>query len=261
VNTRGTTFYESVQILAYADDTDIIGINQSAMTEAFTSSENAVKNINLLINQEQTKDMPVTRNSHASSPYLEPGLYKFQVVHKNVTYLGSDVNSNNGISLQIQKHILAANRRFYRSRKHFKHKDINYKVLIRPVITYASEAWTLYKIHELRLSLFESKVFRCIFGAKQQNGVWQKTYNHELYKTFNKPNIFNYIKVKSLAWAGNMAHMNKDTILKKIFNTKPEKVRSVGRPNLQRKDGVDQDSKTPGVNNWKNAALNRDTAS
>ena len=112
MNTRGTTFYESVQILVYADDTDIIGINQSAMIEAFTSSEKAAKNINLLINQEQTKDMPVTRNSHASSPsYLEPGFYKFQVVH-NFTYLGSDVNSNNDISLEIQKHILAANRFF-----------------------------------------------------------------------------------------------------------------------------------------------------
>jgi hypothetical protein len=99
-----------------------------------------------------------------------PGFYKSQVVH-NFTYLRSDINSNNDISLQIQKHILAANRRFYRSRKHLKHKDINYKVLIRPVLTYASEAWTLSKIHEFRITLFESKVFRCIFGAKQQNGV------------------------------------------------------------------------------------------
>jgi hypothetical protein len=62
------TFYESVQILAYADDTDIIGINQSARIEAFTSSEKAAKNLNLLINQEHTNDRPVTRNSHASSP-------------------------------------------------------------------------------------------------------------------------------------------------------------------------------------------------
>jgi hypothetical protein len=38
--------------------------------------------------------------------------------------------------------------------------------------------------------------------------------------------------VKRLAWARHMAHMNKDTILKKIFNTKPEEVRCDGRPNL-----------------------------
>jgi sorting nexin-29 len=39
VNTRGTIFYKSVQILAYADDLDIIGRTQAAMIEAFTSLE------------------------------------------------------------------------------------------------------------------------------------------------------------------------------------------------------------------------------
>jgi sorting nexin-29 len=39
VNIRGTLFYKSVQILAYADDTDIIGRTQAAVTEAFTSLE------------------------------------------------------------------------------------------------------------------------------------------------------------------------------------------------------------------------------
>ena len=69
-----------------------------------------------------------------------------------------------------------------------------YKVLIRPVLTYASETWTLSKTNERRLSLFERKVLRCIFGAKK--------YNYELYEIFNEPNIVNYIKFKRLAWAG-----------------------------------------------------------
>jgi len=49
-----------------------------------------------------------------------------------------------------------------------------YKVLIRPVLTCASETWTLSKIKERRLSLFERKMLRCIFGAKQENGTWRK---------------------------------------------------------------------------------------
>jgi hypothetical protein len=59
VNIRGTIFYKSVQILAYADDIDIIGRTQSAMTEAFTSLEKAAKDMNLFINKEKTKYMPV----------------------------------------------------------------------------------------------------------------------------------------------------------------------------------------------------------
>jgi sorting nexin-29 len=66
VNTRGTIFHKSVQILAYADDIDIIGRNQSATIEAFTTLENAAKGMNLFINQEKTKYMPVTKKSLAS---------------------------------------------------------------------------------------------------------------------------------------------------------------------------------------------------
>jgi sorting nexin-29 len=58
VNIRGTTFYKSGHILAYADDIDIIGRTKSAMIEAFTSLEKAAKDINLFINQENTKYTP-----------------------------------------------------------------------------------------------------------------------------------------------------------------------------------------------------------
>ena len=90
-----------------------------------------------------------------------------------------------------------------------------YEVLIIPVLTYASETWTLSKTKERRLSLFERKALRCIFGAKQENEIWRKRYNHELYKTFSEPNIVNYIKVKRLAWAGHLMRMNNDRTLKK----------------------------------------------
>jgi hypothetical protein len=71
------------------------------MIEAFTTLENAAKGMNLFINQEKTKYMPVTKKSHANYPhYLKVGSYKFQVVH-SFTYLGSDVNCNNDISAEI----------------------------------------------------------------------------------------------------------------------------------------------------------------
>jgi len=76
-------------------------------------------------------------------------------------------------------------------------KILMYKVLIRPVLIYASETWTLSKTNERRLSLFERKVLRCIFGAKQKNGTWRKRYNYELYGIFNEPNIVNYVYLVS----------------------------------------------------------------
>ena len=88
------------------------------MIEAFTSLERAAKDMNLFINQEKTKYMPVTKKSHANyRHHLEVGSYKFQVTH-SFTYFGSDVNCNNDISEEIQKRILAANRCFHGLRKH-----------------------------------------------------------------------------------------------------------------------------------------------
>ena len=179
VNIRGTIFYKSVQVLAYADDIDIIGRTQAAMIEAVTSLEKAAKGMNLFTNQEETKYRPVTKNSHANYPhYLEAGPYKFLVVH-SFTYLGSDIKCNNNISTEIQKHILAANRCFQVLRKHLRShltskntKILMYKVLSTPVLTYASETWTLSKINEWRLILFERKVLPCIFGVKQENETW-----------------------------------------------------------------------------------------
>jgi hypothetical protein len=53
-------------------------------------------------------------------------------------------------------------------------KILMYKVLIRPVLTCASETWILSKTNERWSSLFERKVLRCIFGMQQENGIWQK---------------------------------------------------------------------------------------
>jgi len=90
------------------------------MIEAFTSLEKAVKDINLFINEEKTKYMPVTKMSHTNYPHhLEVVSYKFQVIH-SFSYLGSDVNCNNDISEEIQKRILAANRCFHGLRKHLR---------------------------------------------------------------------------------------------------------------------------------------------
>jgi hypothetical protein len=52
--------------------------------------------------------------------------------------------------------------------------------------------------------------------------------------------------------------MNNDRTLKRIFNTKPDGVRSIGGPKLRWEDGVDQDIRILGVKNWKKFALNRD---
>jgi hypothetical protein len=52
--------------------------------------------------------------------------------------------------------------------------------------------------------------------------------------------------------------MNNDRSLKKIFNTKPDGVRRVGRPKLRWEAGADQDMRILEVKNWKKVVADRD---
>jgi hypothetical protein len=125
--------------------------------------------------------MPVTKESYRDClPYLEIDSYKSETVY-SFAYLVSEVNYKSDIGVDIQKRILSANRCFHGLRKHLKShlisrktKILMYKVLVRPVLAYASETWRLSKTDGRLLSVFERRVLRCIFGAVQENCVEKK---------------------------------------------------------------------------------------
>jgi hypothetical protein len=48
-----------------------------------------------------------------------------------------------------------------------------YCLVIRPVVTCASETWTLKETIINRLMAFEGKVLRKIFGPTNENGIWR----------------------------------------------------------------------------------------
>ena len=57
VNQCGNIFYKSVQILAYADDTDIISRSPKSLQEATVALDRAARRMGLEINQAKTKYM------------------------------------------------------------------------------------------------------------------------------------------------------------------------------------------------------------
>jgi hypothetical protein len=79
-----------------------------------------------------------------------------------------------------------------------------FRILLRPVLSYASETWPLSRLDERLLSIFERRILRYISGPVEENGTWRSRYNHELYKLFIEPDITGYIKVKRLEWPGHL---------------------------------------------------------
>jgi hypothetical protein len=133
-----------------------------------------------------------------------------------------------------------------------------YKVVVRPVATYASETWTLTKVkaEERALGLFERKILGSIFGAVQDKGQWRRRHNFELYKLYDEPDLVKYIKLNRLKWSGHVMRMDNNRITKRMFNT--EGKRGTGRPQLRWVDSVDHDIRILGEKNWRNLALNRE---
>jgi sorting nexin-29 len=111
IQTNGTIFYKSVQLLAYADDIDIKARSQTALKEAFLSLERAAGEMGLKINEEKTKYL-ATRVHKNQLKHFQIENFNFETV-QSFTYLGSLLNVNNDNSVEIKKRILLANKGFY----------------------------------------------------------------------------------------------------------------------------------------------------
>jgi hypothetical protein len=75
-----------------------------------------------------------------------------------------------------------------------------YFSVIRPVVTYACETWTLKETITHKLMVFEMKILRKIFGPTYENGSWRIKRNQELDKLIKYKNIINFARAQSLGW-------------------------------------------------------------
>jgi endonuclease/exonuclease/phosphatase family metal-dependent hydrolase len=266
MQTSGTIFNKQTQLLAYADDIDIIGRSQAAVREAFLALEREANKVGLKINESKTKYMIAAGNSRTVRDVGQSvafGDKTFEVVNEFV-YLGSLVTPNNDVSLEIKRRIQTANRCFSGLRKQLQSghlsrptKFIIYKTLIRPVLLYGSETWVLTRREENQLLVFERKVLRSICGPKVENGVFRRRYNFELEREFNSPCVVNVVKTNRLRYAGHMIRRPEDLPQKAIFIARPQGTRRQGRPRSRWADGVISDSRALGAQDWTNRARDR----
>ncbi|PSN54839.1 hypothetical protein C0J52_02940 [Blattella germanica] len=109
-----------------------------------------------------------------------------------------------------------------------------YQTMIRPVVTYACETWTLKKKDIQRLLIFERKILRKkIWSEKCVEATWIIRSNDELNKIIIKnKNIVNYIRSAKTS----LVRMSEDRIVKKLFQWKPLTTRCQGRPKIRWED-------------------------
>ena len=195
----------------------------------------------LVINQNKTKYMRPTRTqTYGKEIEIETEGMKIEEV-KNVKYLGTTVTKDNLIEEEIKERIANGNRAFFANKKIFqsklkskKSKIKLYKVLIRPVVVYGSECWTLTENIKQKLMVFERRILRRIFGPTQKaDGEWRLKTNEELENAIRYENIVRHIKSKRLSWLGHVERMPNERVAKTICKWKPYATRPKGRPRLR----------------------------
>jgi hypothetical protein len=145
-----------------------------SLSTAFVEFESASSKAGLLVNENKTKCLVCTPEKRNTFNQLHIREYKFE---KTETFkcLGSLVTADNNISAEIQARLMARNRFCYALQNVLKSKNISRKAklsvcktIIRPVVTYGSETWTLTKKEK------ERKVRKNIWTSKRQRDVENK---------------------------------------------------------------------------------------
>jgi hypothetical protein len=75
-----------------------------------------------------------------------------------------------------------------------------YKTLIKSVLQYGCETWTINRYNEEKIEIFERKVLRKIYGPFCDNGRWRIRYKNELYQLFGEPDTIKVIKAGRVKW-------------------------------------------------------------
>ena len=235
---RGNISTRLRQLMAYADNILITARTKQSLMDTFQELKNYSLEVGLTINKKKTKYLKCTRkdikteNLNINSSYIE------QV--KQYKYLGSIINDNNS----------NLNLKFFKSKLVTRSSKLKLcRMMIKPIVTYASETWVLKENTIQKLLVFERKTLRGIFGPMKENQTWRIKTNEELDKLIKYENIVNYIKAQRLSWFGHIQRILDTRTAKKIFKWNPLTKRPKGRPKNRWEDII-QDFSQMKIKNW-----------
>jgi hypothetical protein len=129
-------------------------------------------------------------------------------------------------------------------------KIIIYKTLIRSIITYGAEAWTMSSETGKRLAVFEREVLRKLLEAIKINNCWIRRHNNELMQLYGDLGIVSFIRMNRLRWIGHVNIMDNKRMLYQVFANQPQGSRPRGRPKYRWWDCVYGDIRKFKIQNW-----------
>jgi len=162
------------QLLAHADDVNILGGSIYTLKENAETLVAATREIGLEVRADKTKYMVMSRDQNAGHSHsVKTDNSSFEKVEE-FKYLGTTLTNQNSILDEIKSRLKSVNACYHSVQnllssslpsKHLKIKI--YRTIILPVVLYGCETWSLTLREERRLRVFENRVLRRIFGPKR----------------------------------------------------------------------------------------------
>jgi len=115
-----------------------------------------------------------------------------------------------------------------------------YRITVLPFVLFGCETWSLTLREERRLSVFEKKALRKIFGRKRDEvtGEWKRLHNNQLYAMYSSRNKIRVMKSRRMRWAGYVARMGDIGGAYRVSVEKPEGRTPLGRPSGRWGDNI-----------------------
>ena len=115
--------------------------------------------------------------------------------------------------------------------------------MVRPVLTYGSETWSLTHTTEAKVLRCENNILKTICGPifDAELGLWRRRYAREVRDLTAYPLVTDFMRSSRIRWLGHTLRAGPERIIHKVFTESMNGRRPRGRPRTRWKDVVKED--------------------